>query len=210
MKNKVFLDMDGVLADLYKVITNLSGKKSYKDVSVDDFFKVMAQQKDVYDFFKDLPEFKSNNILLDKIMKFTGGAGYYICSTPLCDEREDSDSDRNRYFIQQCILGKNKWIDEHLHPAPLKRCFTPNKAKDAPAKEKDGTPNILIDDRQKNVDEWNAAGGIAIKFQADEHHLDPNLKFLDKEFEKIAKILKKDKSSYNKVVESYLEKYKGM
>ena len=209
MKSKVFLDMDGVLVDLYKVIINLSGKKSHKDISIDDFFKIMLSN-DVYEFFKALPEFKSNNILIDKIMRFTNGAGFYICSTPLHDEREDSDSERNRYFIGQSVLAKNAWIDEHLHPLPIKRCFTPNKAKDAPAVEEDGTPNILIDDKQKNVDDWIAAGGLAIKFQSDEHEFDPNLKFLDKELGKIAKALKKNKSSYDEVVESYLQKYKGM
>lgn len=210
MKNKVFLDMDGVLVNLYNIITKLSGKRKIKDVSIDDFFKVMLHQNDVYGFFKNLPEFKSNGILIDKIMKFTGGNGYYICSTPLHDERDDIDSDRNKYFISQSILGKNAWIDEHLNPAPIKRCFTENKAKDAPAVENDGTPNILIDDKRKNVDEWIAAGGIAIKFQADEHTFDPNLKFLDKELEKVAKILKKNKSSYNETVKGYLEQYKGM
>ena len=62
MKSKVFLDMDGVLVDLYKVIINLSGKKSHKDISIDDFFKIMLSN-DVYEFFKALPEFKSNNIV---------------------------------------------------------------------------------------------------------------------------------------------------
>jgi hypothetical protein len=165
---------------------------------------------DVYEFFKTLPDFKSNSVLLDKIMKFTNGAGYYICTTPLHDEREESDSERNKYFISQSVLGKNAWIDDYLHPEPIKRCFTPDKAKDAPAVEKDGTPNILIDDKQKNVDDWIAAGGIAIKFQANEHEFDPNLKFLDKQLEKVAKILKKNEFSYNEIVESYLEKYKGM
>ena len=89
-------------------------------------------------------------------------------------------------------------------------CFSRDKWKDAPAVEKDGTRNILIDDRQENVDAWNKAGGIAIKFQADEHIGDPNLEYLDKQLEKVVKQLKKDKSSYNEVVESYLNKYKGM
>lgn len=210
IKSKVFLDMDGVLVDLYKVITNLARKKSYKELTVDDFFKIMLHKGDVYDFFKTLPEFKSNTVLLDKIMRFTGGAGYYICSTPLHDERESLDSKRNQFFISQSILGKNAWIDEHLHPLPIKRCFTLNKAKDAPAVEKDGTPNILIDDKQKNVDDWIEAGGFAIKFQADEHEFDPNLKFIDKELGKIAKTLKKSNLTYNEAVESYLKKYKGM
>jgi hypothetical protein len=214
MKSKLFLDMDGVLADFFGVITKLAGKKHYKDLSIDDIFKVMNQQ-DVFNLFKDLPEFKSNNVLMQKVMKFTNGEGYYICSSPLMDDRDEKNSRRNRYFIQQSIIGKKAWIDQHLSPTPIKICFSKEKWKDAPAVE-NGIPNILIDDHQHNVDQWNNAGGIAIKFQADEHQLDANLTFLDKELEKAAKIIKKiekdknpDKFNYDKKVKSYLENYKG-
>ena len=32
------------------------------------------------------------------------------------------------------------------------------------AKQSDGTPNILIDDFQKNINEWQHAGGIGILY----------------------------------------------
>jgi hypothetical protein len=208
IKNKIFLDMDGVVADFFGEITRRLGKKHYNELTVDEVFNFM-NKVEISEFFRTLPEFKSNNILIDKIMKFTNGMGFYICSSPLMDDRESPDSDRNRYFIQQSIIGKKQWIDNHLHPHPIKICFSRDKWKDAPAVE-DGIPNILIDDRRHNVEKWNEAGGIAIKFQADEHIMDGNLKFLDKELDKVAKIITSDKSSYSKVVESYLQKYKGI
>ena len=206
--------MDGVLADFFGVVTKLAGKKHYKELNIDNVFRVMNNQ-DVFDLFKNLPAFKSNNVLLQKVLKFTNGEGYYICSSPLMDDRDDKDSDRNRYFIQQSILGKKNWIDQHLSPVPIKICFSKEKWKDAPAVEH-GIPNVLIDDHQHNVDKWNQSGGIGIKFQADEHLLDGNLKYLDKELEKAKKIIEKiekerypDKSNYDKKVQSYLNNYKG-
>ena len=35
-------------------------------------------------------------------------------------------------------------------------------AKQAYAKNRDGEPNVLIDDYMKNIKEWNAKGGIGI------------------------------------------------
>jgi hypothetical protein len=34
------------------------------------------------------------------------------------------------------------------------------------AKQKDGTPNILIDDRPVNIERWVAKGGYGILYQA--------------------------------------------
>ena len=39
------------------------------------------------------------------------------------------------------------------------------------AVNKDGSPNILIDDRGENIRKWIARGGIGIKYQADEDSL---------------------------------------
>jgi hypothetical protein len=208
MKNKLFLDMDGVLVDFFGRMLHLTKKSKIKDITADDIFTIMSSQESIEKFFSDLPEFKSNTVLLRKITKFTNGE-YYICSAPLQDDRESDTSKRNKFFIQQSIFGKHAWIKNHLEPQPLRVCFSKDKWKDAPAVEKDGTRNILIDDRQVNVDAWNKAGGIAFKFQADEHLNDPNLNYIDKKLQWVANELKKDKSSYNKVVESYLNFYKG-
>ena len=53
--------------------------------------------------------------------------------------------------------------------------------KDSYAVQADGTPNILIDDRGKNIQGWLSRGGYGIKYQADE---DPLSKVVDgiKEF----------------------------
>ena len=52
------------------------------------------------------------------------------------------------------------------------------------AVQPDGTPNILIDDYGVNTRAWDAAGGTAIKYQADEDSLDKVVQVLAKVFEK--------------------------
>jgi ornithine cyclodeaminase/alanine dehydrogenase-like protein (mu-crystallin family) len=45
--------------------------------------------------------------------------------------------------------------------------FTSNKHKYA-INRLTGKPNILVDDKQDNIIRWGAAGGIGIRYQADE------------------------------------------
>jgi hypothetical protein len=202
MKNKIFLDMDGVLADFFGVLLKGTGKKKIKQLNEEDVFRFMTSVNDVEHFFASLPEFKSNTVLIHKILKFAGE--YHICSAPLHDRRESKDSKRNQFFIRQSIYGKHAWVQQHLEPQPVTMCLSDEKWKDAPAVEKDGTPNILIDDRNENIESWEKAGGIGIKFQADEHFDDPNLDYIDKQLEKVKKRLKKTKS-YNEAVDYYLK-----
>lgn len=206
MKSKIFIDMDGVLCDFFGEISKKAGM-SYKKLSVDEFFKVMSREQSVEKFFLELPEFRTNNVLIKKIIDFAGE--YHICTAPLVDPREPIHTKRNVYFARQSIYGKHAWIQRHLEPQPVTICIAEHKYKEAPAVEDDGTRNILIDDRKYNTEPWEKAGGIAIKFQADEHVDDPNLEFIDKELRRVEKELSKSKSTYDQVVKSFIKKYKG-
>ena len=55
-------------------------------------------------------------------------------------------------------LGKNIWVRNHLHPKPkVNFAYSADKQRFA-------TPNsILIDDKKSNIEQWDAAGGIAIR-----------------------------------------------
>jgi hypothetical protein len=65
---------------------------------------------------------------------------------------------------------KRAWIAENLNPQPRVIRITGRKGKYA--KQQDGTPNILVDDRNSVLTEWEQSGGIGIKYQADEDGLD--------------------------------------
>lgn len=63
--------------------------------------------------------------------------------------------------IMSAEEGKKQWADEYLNPAPAKVIITPARFKQECAKTGE-TPNILIDDREENIRDWNAFGGIGI------------------------------------------------
>jgi hypothetical protein len=107
------------------------------------------------DFFARLPEFPTTQSLVSMTVKAFGG--YSICSSPLRGDHENSG------------VQKKLWINQHLRPAPQEVIITAQKQKYAV--QPDGTPNILVDDRSSNITSWDAAGGIGIKYQADEDSL---------------------------------------
>jgi hypothetical protein len=106
-------------------------------------------------FFARLPKCRNADALVDLIVKTFGS--FNICSSPLRGDHDNSEKQ------------KKVWLKNNLKYQPKDVVITPNKAKWA--KQKDGTPNILIDDRGSNISSWEAAGGIGIKYQADEDSL---------------------------------------
>jgi 5'-nucleotidase len=156
-KPEVYLDMDGVLADFFTEYAKLAGIESgnYRDIppaKTDPTLNKMVGT----DFFARLPKLRNADELVAMIVKLYGH--YHICSSPLRGDHENSEKQ------------KRVWIQKHLKPQPVDIIITPNKAKFA--KQSDGTPNILIDDRGSNISAWENAGGIGIKYQADEDGLD--------------------------------------
>lgn len=155
-KPEVYVDMDGVIADFFTEYAKLAGIKSgnYRDIppaKTDPTLNKMVGT----DFFARLPKIPSADQLISMVVKLYGH--YHICSSPLRGDFENSEK------------WKRVWIEKHLNPQPTNIIITPNKAKYA--KQPDGTPNILIDDRGSNISAWEQAGGIGIKYQADEDSL---------------------------------------
>lgn len=152
---KIYLDMDGVLADFFSEYAKLAGVASgkYREVppaKVDPTLDKIVGT----DFFARLPKFSTADSLIQVVLSFTGE--YHICSSPLRGDHEGS------------AKYKQIWIENHLNPQPASVILTGRKYKYA---KKNGAPNILIDDRRSNIAEWQAAGGFGIKYQADEDSL---------------------------------------
>lgn len=154
---EVYVDMDGVLADFfaeYAVLAGLPRGSSYRDIppaKTDPTLNKMVGT----DFFARLPKFPTADKLIQIVVDTAGG--YNICSSPLRGDHEGS------------AKYKKQWIEEHLDPQPKSILIVSNKAKYA--FNPSGLPNILIDDRGSNITAWEAAGGIGIKYQADEDSL---------------------------------------
>ena len=170
---QVYLDMDGVLCDFFAEYAKLAGVKTgnYRDIppaKVDPTLNKMVGT----DFFNRLPKFGTTDSLVKMITERYGS--YSICSSPLRGDHKNSAE------------WKRVWIKRELSPQPKDVIITGYKAKYAV--QPDGTPNILIDDRGKNINEWKAKGGVGIKYQADENSLDIVKQGLDDYDNKVARM----------------------
>ena len=165
---EVFLDMDGVVADFFGEYAKMAKAENYRTIPGELRGPVLDKMIGS-DFFYRLPKFPTADKLVDMLTKTFGH--YNICSSPLRGDHENSDQ------------MKRAWIKENLNPQPKRIVITPNKPQMAPAVQADGTPNILIDDRNTNITQWEQAGGLGIKYQADEDGLDVVVNGIKRAFE---------------------------
>ena len=184
-KPKVFLDMDGLLADLFEKVAQEIHHKHYKDLSIEEkneakriwtdkeeATKFFDKQGGIEAFFANLPTFGDRTKqIIDTVIEFAGE--YRICSHPAAKDREASKR------------GKIAWIKKHLSPAPVEMFFPQNKADYAV--NEDGSPNILVDDFTPYIKHWRDAGGIAIQMRTDNFDSAQQVKeFLQSKLDQVA------------------------
>ena len=172
MTSRVYVDMDGVIADFFTALAEFRKVNHWKDqgeITLDTSIKELQGTN----FFETLPVFPFAKKLVNLVKSYTGG-DWYINTSPLRDDLENS----RKY--------KTKWLEKHD--------FKPNdiivtKRKESYAVDKKtGIPNILIDDRPKNLERWVARGGVGIRYQANEDSLDLIKKGLEKAYGTIANV----------------------
>lgn len=169
---KIYLDMDGVLADFFHEYAKLAGVAPNK-FGKHDYRSIPPAKEDPTldkmvgtDFFARLPKFDTADDLVKLVLQYV--KTYDICSSPLRGDYENSEH------------WKRQWIKTYLTPQPKDIVITGTK--ETHAVNKDGSPNILIDDRNLNIVKWRARGGIGIKYQADEDSLDKVASALEKAY----------------------------
>jgi 5'(3')-deoxyribonucleotidase len=172
---QIYCDMDGVLVDFIQGVVKQMNK-DIKDSSIQT--KEMIKLREV---LKEAEETKIGMKDLDKHFKprtpVIRAARNYMYKAFADDEKFWADlpwmpDGRELWeFISQFdpdILtspmrkgserGKQRWIDEHLKPAPKRVFMSREKYKWAT----NGQPSVLIDDFISNTIPWENAGGIAI------------------------------------------------
>ena len=162
---KVFLDMDGLLANLFDKVTQEIYNKPYRNITPEEKEKAKRIWSDkkkaaiffnklggVESFFTNLPTFGDRTqAIIDVTVQIAGE--YRICSHPASIDREASKR------------GKIEWIRKHLNPRPADMVFPQNKS--IYARDSDGTSNILVDDFPPYIKSWRDAGGIAVEMRTD-------------------------------------------
>ena len=159
---KIYLDMDGVLADFFHEYAKLAGVPADK-FGKHDYRSIPPAKEDPTldkmvgtDFFYRLPKFTTADSLVKMVLQYV--PQYNICSSPLRGDHTNSGN------------WKKEWIKSNLNPQPADIVITGQK--EHWAVNPNGSPNILIDDRGTNIQRWIARGGIGIKYQADEDSLE--------------------------------------
>ena len=172
MSSRVYVDMDGVIADFFSALAEFRKVNHWKDkgeITLDTSIKELQGTN----FFETLPVFPFAKKLVDLVKSYTGG-DWYINTSPLRDDHKNSE-----YY-------KTKWLEKHNFD-PKDIIVTKRKESYAVDK-KTGIPNILIDDRHKNLERWVARGGVGIRYQANEDSLDLIKKGLEKAYGTIANV----------------------
>jgi len=152
----VYLDMDGVLADFFGGLEKRFDTAHWKNlVNIERYLDALKNT----DFFYTLEPFSTSYQLVKFVENLTGG-DWGICSSPLRGDNYNS------------AYWKRRWLEKYQWEPPIAEnmIFTANKHKYA-VSAVTGTPNILIDDKPSNVDRWNQAGGIGIRYQANQDDL---------------------------------------
>ena len=67
--------------------------------------------------------------------------------------------------------GKQNWAQRELSPQPVELVCVDAVDKQKFAVSPDGIPHVLIDDKAKTIDQWNAAGGFGILHLPTQSHL---------------------------------------
>ena len=142
---QIYCDMDQVLVNLMGGANKAlaaAGLKPFPQEEKDAKWKALSK---VPKFWANL-EPMSDAMMLWRYIKPHQA---YILSTP---------SKR----MATCKPEKLEWIRKHLGNVEQIH-LVPRDDKQKFAITKDGTPNLLIDDYEKNIKEWVSAGGIGIR-----------------------------------------------
>lgn len=145
MAPKVYCDMDGVLADFNQGWKEFTGHEitNWVVISGDEWGYLKRQWPT---FWMDLDMLPHANELWSALAPY---APDLLTAVPPS--------------WKSAGIGKTVWARENLGGNP-KVLAVQRHEKKLYAKQRDGTPNILIDDMGKNITEWEAAGGVGIQY----------------------------------------------
>ena len=145
----LYLDMDGVQADLFHRMAELERVDHWDDIPDQDDAITRLSLKgpyEVYQLFRNLDPLPGGQVIIKWLHQHS--IPFTVLSAPLRNEQEASKE------------GKRDWLDQHNPGTSETAIFTSAKFKYA---MQDGRPNVLVDDFNHYLQTWANAGGIAVK-----------------------------------------------
>ena len=148
MENKeikrIFVDMDGVLADFNTGVETLTGREFPNTDQGHNDYDERKEELTNKRLFRSLPPLPD---MYDLIA--------YIRHTGLPWEILTAAGVVNRELV---VWDKNEWIRQYVSPSVVVTCTMTGSQKGMFALE----GSVLIDDRKKNIEAWEDNGGIGI------------------------------------------------
>ncbi len=160
----LYLDMDGVIADFYTLLSEWFKVDHWKEIKTRE--EILERLKGS-SFFSEIPVFSNTYLILDIVDYYTEG-NWSILSTPLEGDFENS------------VKHKDIWLDRVLEQAGIETIRTRNRFYSHKKWEFAEPNTVLIDDRPQNIDDFIKAGGLGIRFQANESYLSKLVQKLEK------------------------------
>ncbi len=151
-KYKVYLDMDGVLANFDQRFRDLSGmepKEFENKYGKKEFWNLIDEEHKIK-FWVGIPVMDGAASLVDAVKDYN----YELLTSPSAKK--------------QSYLGKILWVRNHIGDVfPSKPRINFKKAKEKHlVKPQLSQTDILIDDREDTIGRWNAAGGTGIVYKS--------------------------------------------
>jgi hypothetical protein len=148
---KVYLDMDGVLADFDQRFRDLSGMepKEFENKYGKKAFWNLIDEENKIKFWVGIPVMDGAAALVDAVKDYD----YELLTSPSAKK--------------QSYLGKILWVRNNTgNVFPSKPRINFKKAKEKHlVKPQLAKTDILIDDREDTIGRWNAAGGTGIVYK---------------------------------------------
>jgi hypothetical protein len=148
---KVYLDMDGVIADFDQRFRDLSGMepRDFENKYGKKAFWNLIDEENKIKFWVGIPEMPGAKALVDYVKKYN----FELLTSPSAKK--------------QSYLGKILWVRNHIGSVfPSKPRINFKKAKEKHLVKPQLTKtDILIDDREDTIERWNAAGGTGIVYK---------------------------------------------
>jgi len=156
--NWTYVDIDGVLADFFGGLAAEFGVQHWKDIPTQED---VIERLTGTDFFSRISIFPTTVKFLHMIERYTRGR-WSILSTPLKGDEENSSKHKDIWLDQ--VFGyafDNDFNKKRFYSAHKERWATLYGVR----------KNLLIDDRPTNIENFIAANGLAIRYQANQSKL---------------------------------------
>ena len=148
---KVYLDMDGVIANFnkrFKDISGMSPKEFESKYGTKEFWNLIDEDNKI-SFWVGIEEMPGAKALVDYVKKYN----FELLTSPSAKK--------------QSYLGKLLWVRNHSSLFGGKPRVNFRRAKEKHlVKDKLTEKDILIDDREDTIERWNTAGGTGIHYKS--------------------------------------------